>query len=276
MNRFTVPLLATLAASVASVPLAAQATITPVAGFGTGGWLAPGAIPQLDTSNSQRGMAVNPATGNLILVDRDGTLGNNAWVIDGATGTVLGSLVPPAGGYSGGTFVVNIPGCGSDGSIHVCNLVTSTASTYKVYSWVSEADGLVNPATTNVSAAGASQPPLPKPATGVMVACAASRSPAKEAATRASRDTEMRCTGVPERTIDGDEVWLSGRHLLPRALCTGRGEAETNAARPARAQDGTAPADRRGRRACAGGEARQSPPERRPRKIPTRLPARRI
>jgi hypothetical protein len=156
VNRFTVPLLATLAASVASVPLAAQATITPVAGFGTGGWLAPGAIPQLDTSNSQRGMAVNPATGNIILVDRDGTLGNNAWVIDGATGTVLGSLVPPAGGYSGGTFVVNIPGCGSDGSIHVCNLVTSTASTYKVYSWVSEADGLVNPATTNVSAAGAS------------------------------------------------------------------------------------------------------------------------
>jgi hypothetical protein len=156
VNRFTASLLATFAGSVACAPLAAQATITPVAGFGAGGWLAPGAIPQLDTSNGQRGLAVNPATGNLILVDRDGTLGNNAWVIDGATGTVLGSLVPPAGGYSGGTFVVNIPGCGSDGSIHVCNLVTSTASTYKVYSWVSEADGLVNPATTNVSAAGAS------------------------------------------------------------------------------------------------------------------------
>ena len=155
MQRFSLPLIASIAASVISGSLAAQASITPVAGFGTGGWLAPGAIPQLDTSNSQRGMAVNPVTGNIILVDRDGTLGNNAYVIDGATGAVLGTLVPPAGGYSGGTFVVNIPGCGDDGSIHVCNLVTSTASTFKVYSWASEADALTTPATVTIASTSA-------------------------------------------------------------------------------------------------------------------------
>jgi hypothetical protein len=155
VHRFSVSVLVTLAASMACAPLAAQATITPVAGFGTGGWLAPGAIGQLDTSNAQRGMAVNPVTGNVILVDRDGTLGNNAWVIDGTTGSVIGSLVPPAGGYSGGTFVVNAAGCGADGSIHVCNLVTSTASTFKVYSWPSEAAALTTPATVSISSTSA-------------------------------------------------------------------------------------------------------------------------
>ena len=114
--------------------------LEPIAGFGTNGWLAPGDIPQLDTSNSQRGMAVSPTTGNLVLVDRDSTLGNNAYVLSGTTGAVNGTLTPPAGGYSGGTFVVNGAGTGSDGSVYVGNLVTSTASTFKVYSWASDSD----------------------------------------------------------------------------------------------------------------------------------------
>ena len=114
--------------------------LEPIVGFGTNGWLAPGNIPQLDTSNSQRGMAVSPTTGNLVLVDRDSTLGNNAYVLSGTTGAVNGTLTPPAGGYSGGTFVVNGAGTGSDGSVYVGNLVTSTASTFKVYSWASDSD----------------------------------------------------------------------------------------------------------------------------------------
>ena len=77
---------------------AATVTMNPLTTFGTNGWLAPGAIPQLDTSNSQRGMAVVPTTGNLVLVDRDLTLGNNAYVISGATGIVNGTLTPPSGG----------------------------------------------------------------------------------------------------------------------------------------------------------------------------------
>lgn len=114
--------------------------MVPLSGFGTNGWLAPGAIPQLDTSSSQRGMAVSPTTGNIILVDRDGTLGNNAYVLSGTTGSVNGTLTPPVGGYAGGTFVVNGAGAGTDGSVYVANLATSTESSFKVYSWASDSD----------------------------------------------------------------------------------------------------------------------------------------
>jgi hypothetical protein len=116
--------------AIAVTAVSAHAQLAPLSGFGTGGWLAPGAIPQLDTSNSQRGMAVVPTSGNLVLVDRDSTLGNNAYVLNGTSGAVLGTLTPPTGGYAGGTFVVNGAGVGTDGSIHVGNLVTSTASTF--------------------------------------------------------------------------------------------------------------------------------------------------
>ena len=62
VHRFSASLVVTVAAAMACAPLAAQATITPVAGFGTGGWLAPGVIGQLYTSNSQRCMAVYEAS----------------------------------------------------------------------------------------------------------------------------------------------------------------------------------------------------------------------
>lgn len=139
--------LSALAVMVCANAVLAQSSITPLASFGSNGWLAPGAIGQLDTSNSQRSMSLNPLTGNVVVVDRDGTLGNNAWVIDGVTGAVIGALTPPAAGYSGGTFVVNCVDVAEDGSIYVCNLVTSTASTFKVYKWDSEAAGLTTPAT---------------------------------------------------------------------------------------------------------------------------------
>lgn len=126
--------------AVASAHTATAVTITPLSTFGTNGWLAPGDIPQLDTSNSQRGLAVVPTTGNLVLVDRDSTIGNNAYVLSGTTGAVNGTLTAPTGGYSGGTFVVNGAGTGTDGSIYVGNLVTSTASTFKVYSWANDSD----------------------------------------------------------------------------------------------------------------------------------------
>lgn len=120
--------------------------VTPLTTFGSNGWLAPGAIPQLDGSNSQRGMAVSPTTGNIILVDRDSTLGNNAYVLSGITGAVNGTLTPPAGGYSDGSFVVNAAGTGSDGSVYVGNLAIGTASSFKVYSWASDSD-YTTPAT---------------------------------------------------------------------------------------------------------------------------------
>lgn len=138
MRRFLSLSLAVCAVALTAV--SAHAQLAPLSGFGTGGWLAPGDIPQLDTSNSQRGLAVVPTTGNLVLVDRDSSLGNNAYVLSGTSGAVNGTLTPPSGGYSGGTFVINGTGAGSDGSIYVGNLVTSSASTFKVYSWADDSD----------------------------------------------------------------------------------------------------------------------------------------
>jgi hypothetical protein len=40
------------------------AVMSPLTTFGTNGWLAPGAIPQLGTANNERGLAFNPVTGN--------------------------------------------------------------------------------------------------------------------------------------------------------------------------------------------------------------------
>lgn len=123
-----------------STSVFADQHLVPLTGFGTNGWLAPGAIPQLTTDNNQRGLGVNPVNGNLVLPSRSGTLGNNAYVLSGTTGAVSGTLTPPTGGYAGGTFVINGAGVGSDGAVYVANLSTASSSPFKVYSWPSDSD----------------------------------------------------------------------------------------------------------------------------------------
>jgi len=140
-----------LAAATLLFPSVASAQLSPLTTFGSNGWLAPGAIPQLLTDNSSRGLGVSPTNGNLVLPMRSsGTLGNNVWVISGSTGVVSGSLTPPAGGYSGGTFLINGAGVGADGGVYVANLATSAATAFKVYSWSSNSD-FVTPATVAFS-----------------------------------------------------------------------------------------------------------------------------
>jgi hypothetical protein len=153
LRKITCRLVAILAlASAAIASSDARAVgISPLTSFGTNGWLAPTAIPQLDTSGNQRGLGVNRVTGNLILVDRDATLGNNAYVLNGTSGAVLGTLTPPSGGYTGGTFVVSMAGVGADGAVYVANLSTSASSPFKVYSWASDSD-FSTPATVAFNA----------------------------------------------------------------------------------------------------------------------------
>ncbi len=122
--------------------------MTPKASFGTGGWLAPGSSSYMTTGNTERGIAYNPVTGNLVLVSRAG--GSNIRILDGNTGNDLGGLNNT--GIAGGTFPVNMPGVAQDGSIYVCNLSTSAASPFTVYQWTDEASGLVNPPTAVYSA----------------------------------------------------------------------------------------------------------------------------
>jgi hypothetical protein len=131
-----------LAASLLPAALA-QSTMTPLATFGTNGWLAPGASAFVTTGNTERGLAYNPTTGNLVLVSRAG--GNHARVLDGTTGADLGGL--DTTGVAGGTFAVNMTGITDDGTIYVGNLSTSATANFKVYAWSGEATGFTTPPT---------------------------------------------------------------------------------------------------------------------------------
>lgn len=140
MTRISLALIS--AAAMLAATASAQVTLTPVAGFGANGWIAPGSTPFLTTTNTERGLAYNPATGNLILVSRAG--GNNVRVLNGATGVDQGGL--DVTGITGGTFAVNMAGVADDGSIYVSNLSIFNATTnptplFKVYRWNDEATG---------------------------------------------------------------------------------------------------------------------------------------
>src|SRR5688572_27751835 len=101
----------------------AQGVLTPLPGFGTNGWLAPGSSAFNTTGNTERGLAYNPVTGNLVLASRAG--GNHVRVLSGATGADLGGF--DTTGVTGGTFALNMIGVADDGAIYACNLSTSAA-----------------------------------------------------------------------------------------------------------------------------------------------------
>lgn len=137
MSRITLALACAVATSLGA-DLLAQSSMVPLATFGTNGWLAPGSSSFLGTGNLERGLAYNPATGNLILCSRNG--GPNLRILNGATGTDLGGL--DTTGLTGGTFVVNMVDCAADGTIYACNLSTSATANFKVYKWLAEVPGV--------------------------------------------------------------------------------------------------------------------------------------
>lgn len=99
--------------------------------------LRPGDRSYLGTANNERGLAYNPASGNLLVVSRTGGLSVN--VLDSQTGTHLRTLNTT--GITGGTFALNQISVAADGAIYAANLVTdSTASAYKIYRWANDTD----------------------------------------------------------------------------------------------------------------------------------------
>jgi hypothetical protein len=111
----------------------AQPTISPLwtldsetAGFGAA------------VSNTTRGAAYNPATGNLLVASRQG--GTFVYPVNGTTGVVGASLNTT--GITGGTFNLNVIGVSDDGQIFACNLATAatTAAPFKIYRWANESD----------------------------------------------------------------------------------------------------------------------------------------
>lgn len=149
-------LVVALSAAIVAQVAVAQSTITPLATFGTNGWLMPGSSAYLGSAHFERGLAFNPVTGNLVLVSRAG--GNHVRLLDGTTGADLGGLITT--GMAGGTYLLNMAGVADDGAIYVGNLTTSLTSPFKVYKWDSEAWGLGNApsvaysATTGVTRTG--------------------------------------------------------------------------------------------------------------------------
>lgn len=96
--------------------------------------LDPGSRPYLTTDNNQRGVALNPMTGDILLVNRAGGLSVN--ILDGLTGADKGSL--NVTGISGGTFSLNQIAVAADGRIYAANLVTANNSgtgAFKIYRW---------------------------------------------------------------------------------------------------------------------------------------------
>lgn len=146
MNRISLAMFTVAAAAFGAAHASAQVSLTPVAGFGSNGWLAPGSTPYLATANNERGMSYNPLTGNLLLVSRTGGL--NVRVLNGATGADLGGL--DVTGVSGGTFALSMIDVAGDGSIYAANLAvfqttTNLPQTFTIYRWNDEASGATTP-----------------------------------------------------------------------------------------------------------------------------------
>lgn len=118
--------------------------LLPLTAFGTNGdgTIRPGDFPFLtgDGSRYQRGMAYNPTTGHLIIVNRFPPGSETINIIDAATGTNVGTLdlcCPAIGGSP--SFAYNMIAVADDGAIYVGNLSTSgTLVQYLLYRWASE------------------------------------------------------------------------------------------------------------------------------------------
>lgn len=103
--------------------------------------LLPGDRPTLNTDNTQRGLAYNPASSNLLYISR--TTGNQVVVLDAATGAQKHLLrttdVDEVNVIAGGTIPLNMLGVTPDGVVYAANLNTDAAAGLRVYRW--ENDG---------------------------------------------------------------------------------------------------------------------------------------
>ncbi|HEX6962069.1 MAG TPA: DUF4623 domain-containing protein, partial [Lacipirellula sp.] len=160
--------IAGLALVLFAAPLVQGATLTPLDTFGGGdGWRAPFEVlpgdsaaaivndpaegdryqylgnaltnTSVNAGNLERGFAYNPATGNLILVSRQGPNGGSIRILNGTSGVDVGELPKDPAIVTGGNFANNMVGVADDGAIYVGNLSTNTSSSpFKIYRWANE------------------------------------------------------------------------------------------------------------------------------------------
>ena len=129
---------------------AAQAQVVvmqPLTTFGINadGSVRPNDVPCLTSTNQfERGIAYNPTTGHLLVVDRSPAYSSancDVHIINGDTGAYIGKLDNSstlAGGTAG--FTLNLIGVGNDGAIYVANITSSTAGApqTRLYRWNDE------------------------------------------------------------------------------------------------------------------------------------------
>ena len=141
------PLALVLALALSFLATAQALELVPLATFGANGdgTIRPGELPFLtsDGLRYQRGMAYNPTTGHLIIVNRYPIGSETINIIDAFTGAEVGALDVCCPGFGGSAdFVYNMVGVADDGAIYVGNLNTSgTLVTFNLYRWANETAG---------------------------------------------------------------------------------------------------------------------------------------
>lgn len=92
----------------------------------------------MTTTNTERGIAVSPVTGHVLLASR--STGNFVYVLDGETGAELGQL--STSGITGGTLHLVHLLVAEDGAIYALNLSAAGSIGLKVYRWGDETPGV--------------------------------------------------------------------------------------------------------------------------------------
>lgn len=107
--------------------------------------VAPGAPTHTFMINDDRtrGSAYNPVTGHFLVASRSpaSPATTNVYILDGTTGSVLGTLPWDASVITSGNFAVNMVGITTDGVIYVGNLTTDATGSpgpFRLYRWANE------------------------------------------------------------------------------------------------------------------------------------------
>jgi hypothetical protein len=124
--------------------------LSPLTTFGNAGdgTIQPGATdpyPPFDTGSNQRGMACDPVSGNLVLVNTlsgggGGFLAGAIYIVDGIYGTNITTLNTNGMVYAGGGYADAAAGVAEDGAVYVADQVNNSANTaFIIYRWDSVA-----------------------------------------------------------------------------------------------------------------------------------------
>jgi hypothetical protein len=138
MNKSSL-LAALLVCATTHIANAQTVHLVPLTLFGPNGdgSLRPGDRFYLNTAGTERGIAYNPATGHLLIVEQ---IGPSVYIVNAQTGEDIGALdtsVINAGGNL--SFRLNMIGIGDDGAIYAANLSNGTTPPqYNLYRWESE------------------------------------------------------------------------------------------------------------------------------------------